>query len=185
MRAMIAFSLVCVSACTTSGQNSPPSQSPSDVEPVAVVSIHVDTHSFKSGEDIEITILLEAGRGGVYIPKEWGHFGGGIPGFSISLTTLSGRPAETCGGAADRGSRVHELSAKAVLDRDFIYLPAQHIVGLKTSIGCPTKQRGKYLINASYSPYLVDAESVAQLPETHGLVLKRVVQAKPVTISIY
>ena len=96
MRAMIAFSLVCVSACTTSGQNSPPSQSPSDVEPVAVVSIHVDTHSFKSGEDIEITILLEAGRGGVYIPKEWGHFGGGIPGFSISLTTLSGRPAEIC-----------------------------------------------------------------------------------------
>jgi hypothetical protein len=161
----------------------PPSQSPSNLEPMDVVSIHVDSHSFKSGEDIELTIFLEAGRGGVYIPKEWGRFGGGIPGFAIRLTTLSGRPAETCGGAADR-LLVHELSANSLLDRDFIYLPAQHIVGLKTSIGCPTKQRGKYLIDAFYSPYLVDAESVAQLPETHRLVLKRVVQAKPVAISI-
>jgi hypothetical protein len=72
-----------------------------------------------------------------------------------------------------------------VLDRDFIYLPAQHIVGLKTSISCPTNRSGKYLINAFYSPYHIDADEVARLPETRGLVLRKGLQAKPVAISIY
>lgn len=180
----IAFLLICVFACIVSGQESPPSPSASDLEPMAVASIHVDKHSFKSGEDIELTILLEAGRGGVYIPKWWGPFGGGIPGFSVSLMTLSGKEAETCGMATD-ASATHEPDPTFVLKRDFIYLPAQHIVGLKMTVLCPTKRRGTYLISGFYSPYHIDAERVGQLPDTHGLVLRKVVQAKPIAISIY
>ncbi len=65
MRTKVAFLLICVFAHTTLGQDSVPSQTASDLEPIAVATIHVDKHSFKSGEHIELTILLEAGRGGV------------------------------------------------------------------------------------------------------------------------
>jgi hypothetical protein len=176
--------LIWLFAYTTLGQDSGSSQTAASLEPIAVASIHVDKHRFKSGEMIELIVLLEAGRGGVYIPKEWGRLGGGIPGFAIELTTLSGEAAETCGSAADALPR-HEPDAKIVLNRDFVYLPAQHIVGLRTAVVCPTKRPGKYLINAFYSPTHIDADEVARLPETHGLVLRKSVQAKPVAISIY
>jgi hypothetical protein len=184
MRILVTFLLICGFAFATSGQDSVPSQTGPDFEPLAIASAHLDKHSFKSGEEIEVTVLLEAGPGGVYIPKWWGYRGGGISGFSVNLTTLSGERAELCAGAGDAFPK-HEPDATAVLNRDFIYLPGHHIVGLKTAILCPTKRPGKYLINASYSPYHIDADDVARLPETHGRVLKKGVQATPVTISIY
>lgn len=184
MRTRVAFLLICVFAYTTLGQDSVPSQTTSDLEPIAVATVHVDKHSFKSGERIKLIVLLEAGPGGVYIPKWWGELGGGIPGFSVRLTTLSGRVAETCGNAGD-ALPAHEPDATVVLKRDFIYLPDQHIIGLRTAIGCPTKRPGKYLIEAVYSPYHIDADEVARLPETQGLVLRKWVHAKPVAISIY
>lgn len=184
MRATIAFLLISAFPYTASGQDYVPSQSAPEPGPSATASIHVNKHSFKSGEDIEVIILLEAGPGGVYIPKGWGLMGGGIPGFSVCLTTLSGRPAETCGFAGDAWP-THEPDAKLVLRRDFIYLPAQRIIGLRTAIDCPTKKPGKYLVNAAYSPFQIDADEVARLPETHGRVLRKVVQAVPVAISIH
>jgi hypothetical protein len=184
MHTTIALLLICVFARSTSGHDSVPSQATADLEPIAVSTIHVDKHRFKSGEAITLTILLEAGRDGVYIPKTWGEMGGGIPGFSASLTTESGKQAETCGSAVD-GYQPSEPDPTVALNRDFIFLAGQHIVGLKTTIPCPTKRRGQYHINAFYSPTDINADKVAQLPETHGLVLQKSVQAKPVTISIY
>jgi len=184
MRAMIAFLAVCALVCSTSGRDFVPSQTPPGLEPLAVVSIHIDKHRFELGEAIEVTILLAAGPEGVYIPKGWGRAGGGIPGFFVNLTTLSGKGAETCGGSAD-ATPTHEPDPIIALNRDFIYLPAQHIVGLKTTLNCPPKRSGQYLINAFYAPTHGDAEKVAQLPETHRLVLREDVQANPVTISIY
>jgi hypothetical protein len=184
MRTSLALLSICLFACTAVGQDSVPSQTAPALEPTAVASVHIDKRNFKSGEKIKLTILLEAGGGGVYIPKWWGQSGGGMPGFSVELTTLSGRGAETCGSAADAWP-THEPDATVVLNRDFIYLPAQHLIGLKTAVNCPTKRPGKYLINAFYSPYHVDADEVARLPETHGLVLRKGVHAKPVAISIY
>jgi hypothetical protein len=184
MRVGIAFLLISVFAYATPAQDSASSQPARSVKPLAVASIHVDKHTFKSAEKIEVMILLEAGPGGLYIPKSWGFSGGGIPGFSVNLTTLSGEGAETCGSAAD-AAPTHEPDARVALNRDFIYLPARQIIGLKTSISCPTKRPGKYLINAFYSPYHIDADRVAQLPETRGLVLLKEVKAKPVAVSIY
>jgi hypothetical protein len=59
------------------------------------------------------------------------------------------------------------------------------MIGLKILIDCPTTRPGVYLINASYSPFHIDAGRIAQLPETHGLVLREGVRAKPVAITIY
>jgi len=184
LRTTIALVLICVLARATSGQNSLTSQTALGHEPIAVATIHVDRQRFKSGEVIHLTILLEAGRDGVYIPKGWGEVGGGIPGFGVRLTTPSGRPAETCGVAGDAW-QTPEPDPTVALKRDFIYLPARNIIGLETTLVCPTKRPGQYLIYASYSPYHIDADRVAQLPETRGLVLRKSVQAKPVTISIY
>lgn len=184
MRITIVLLLICAFACAISGQDSVRSQTATGHEPISVATIHLDKHRFKSGEAIGVTILLEAGHEGVYIPKSWGEFGGGIPGFGVSLTTLSSKEAETCGMDGDAW-QAPEPDPTVALRRDFIYLPAQNIVGLKTAIACPTKRPGQYLINAFYSPTHINADRVAQLPETHGLVLRKTVQAKPVTISIY
>jgi len=185
MHTRLTFLLVAAFAFSTSGQDSAPSQSTQDLEPIAIASIHVDKDSFKSGDDITLTFLLEAGPGGIYVPKWWGEMGGGIPGFAVSLETLSGRgAAQTCGVARDAFEK-HDPDAAAVLNRDFIYLPAQHIIGLRTRIDCPTKRRGKYLVRGFYSPFNMDADEVARLPETHGRVLRKIVQAQPVPISIY
>jgi len=184
MRTRIASLLISVFALTASGQNSPPSQFAPDFKPLAVASIHVDKHRFKSGEHIGVLILLEAGPGGVYIPKWWGLSGGDVAGFSVSLTTLSGEGAETCGFAADALPK-HQPDARVALNRDFVYLPDEQVVGLRTSVMCPTKQPGRYLISGRYSPYHIDADDVAQLPETQGRVLREALQAKPVAISIY
>jgi hypothetical protein len=184
MQIKAVFLLICGFAFATSRPDQVSSQTVPGFEPSAVASVHVDKHNFKSGEDIEVTVLLEGGPWGVYVPKWWGESGGGMSGFSVNLTTLSGTQAEACGHAADAFPE-HNPDAAAVLNRDFIYLPAQHIIGLKTAIYCPTKQPGKYLINAFYSAYHIDAYDVARLPETHGRVLKIGVQAKPIEISIY
>jgi hypothetical protein len=184
MRTTIALLLVSVFACTSWGQDSASSQPVPEVKLLAIASIHVDKHRFKSGEDIKVMILLEAGPNGVYIPKSWGVSGGGMAGFSVHLTTLSGEQAETCGSAAD-AAPAHEPDARVALKRDYIYLADRQVIGLRTTIDCPTKRPGKYLIEAFYSPYHIDSDRVAQLPETHGLVLQKEVQAKPVGVSIY
>ena len=171
-------------AFNASGNYSKPSQTLPRAEPAPIAWVHVDKYSFKSGEDIEVTILLEAGESGVYIPKWWGESGGGMPGFKAYLTTLSGNPAQTCGSAADAFKK-NEPDAKLVLNRDYIFLPAGQIVGFKTFLTCTPKRPGKYLITASYSPFHFDAEKVAKLPETHGLVLLKEVEAKPVTVRIH
>ncbi len=184
MYTRIAFLLISIFAYPTWPQDSVSSRPAPDVKATAVASIQVDKHKFKSGERIELTILLEAGPGGVYVPNRWGLSGGGIPGFSVHLTTPSGKGAETCGYAGDAWPK-HEPDAKAELNRDFIFLPAQQVIGLRTLIVCPTTQPGVYLIDGFYSPYHVDADAVAQLPETRGLVLRERVEAKPVAITIY
>ncbi len=61
MRAMIAFLLVCVLVCGTSGRDFVPSQTSPDREPIAVASIHIDKHRFKSGEDIQLMKLANPG----------------------------------------------------------------------------------------------------------------------------
>jgi hypothetical protein len=61
MRVGIAFLLISVFAYATPAQDSASSQPARSVKPLAVASIHVDKHTFKSAEKIEVMILLEAG----------------------------------------------------------------------------------------------------------------------------
>jgi hypothetical protein len=184
VRTHVAFILISVFAIINPCEASMFCQSAPGVTPFAFVSIQVDKHKFKSGDKIELTILLEAGPGGVYIPKTWGEYGGGLPGFAVRLTTLTGKGAETCGYAAD-AFPTHEPDPKVALNRDFVYLGPNQIIGRKTSIVCPTKQPGKYLIEGFYAPNHIDVDRVAELPETHGLVLREAVHADPVPITIY
>ncbi len=78
MRTSVVLLLISVFGCTTSGQEPASSQPAPNIKSIAVASIHVDKHRFKSGERIEVTILLEAGPNGVYVPKWWGRSDGGI-----------------------------------------------------------------------------------------------------------
>ena len=69
-------------------------------------------------------------------------------------------------GLAGDAGPTHEPDSIVALHRDFIYLPADQLIGLKTSIPCPTIQRASIYLTASSSPYYIDADRIAQLPET-------------------
>lgn len=151
--------------------------------PLAFVRILPAKHSFKVGEPIEVTVLLEAGQDGVYVAKTWGQAGGAVPGFFLWLETAAGKPAQTCGSSVDADPRPEPDDGKS-LQRHFIFLNQGEIIGWKTTIECPLQQRGNYRIVARYNPNKPETHRVASLPETKGLVLQQSVEAKPVEISI-
>ena len=182
MRIAVFILLILSLASRISAQDA--AASSSEERPLAVASIHVAKHKFKSGEDIDVTLLLEAGPQGVYVAKNWGGAGGGIPGFFLLLESRYGRAGQTCG-VAGEALPIAEPDAAKILDRNFIFLGSGQIIGWRTKILCPTHRRGKYWIRATYNPGLHSTNRVAELPETRGLVLAKPVDAKPEEISIY
>lgn len=147
------------------------------------MSIIPAKRSFKVGEPIEVTLLLEAGGRGVYLAKGWGGAGGGIPGFFVEIETLSGRGAQTCGFAAD-GLPTTDQDATTLLREHFVFVAPSQIVGWKTNVVCPPKRRGRYRVVASYSPGLPGTKDAARLPEAKGVVLTKSIHAKPFEIDL-
>jgi hypothetical protein len=181
MRAAFFLRMMLALALETLGQDLKASASET---PLAVVTIHVAKHSFKVGENIEVTLFLEPGPNGVYVSKEWGQAGGLITGFYANLETVGGRDTQTCGFAVD-GWKPPDPDATNSLERNFIFLRPGQLIAWRTILGCLTHRRGKYRIRASYNPREIDTERVAELPDTKGLVLRQPVEAKRVEVSIY
>jgi hypothetical protein len=155
--------------------------------PLATLKIEPKKHVYKRGENIGLSVILQPRGDGIYIAKEWGHAGGYIPGFWVTLKTLDGKTLETsaeiCEGVADAYSE-HLPPAEERLRTEFLYLPKGNFLGWETSIECLPKQPGRYWLEASYAPNVQQIESVARLPETKGLVRVDVVEAEPVEIVI-
>src|SRR5262249_46458829 len=149
----------------------------------AIVEVHLPKHEYIVGEEIGISVILRSAGEGIYIAKGWGEAGGNIPGFRVSLTTLDGKLAQSCG----RGSVADYVADTATpaqrLVAEFMYLPANNFIGWETNIPCPTTERGRYIVKALYEPNNPHTLSVAKLTSTHGCVITNTVEAKSVEIE--
>lgn len=150
----------------------------------AIVEIHLSKQAYSAGEDIELFVTLRPAGEGVYIANNWGAAGGNIPGFSVSLTTVDGKPAQSCGTGSVADYVGDTATAAQWLVAEFMYLPANNFIGWDTSIRCPPTERGKYIVKAFYEPNNRHTLSVAKLPSTQGRVITNAVEAKSVEIEI-
>jgi hypothetical protein len=148
------------------------------------VVIRMEKQLFKRGEGINVHVDLEAGAKGMYVAQGWGKAGDNVPGFSISLTTEDGRPAQTCGGESVAENAGPLPPPADVFKKNFIFVAAGQSVGYKETLACVTPLPGKYKVLASYHPDYPQTPEVAKLPEAHGLVLDHAVDAGPISIEI-
>jgi len=148
------------------------------------VVIHLEKQAFKPGEGINVHVALEAGAKGVYVAQGWGKAGDNIPGFSITLTTQDGRPAQTCGNEAIAENAGPLPPPAEVFKKNFVFMAAGQSVGYRETLECVTPLPGKYKVLVSYHPDYPQTPEVAKLPEAHGLVLDHAVEAEPIFIEI-
>lgn len=174
----------CILGMTGTAAWSQTSTHASSVVQLAVVEITPDKFIYAPGESISVRVVLKPTESGVYIAKEWGEAGGNIPGFNVGLKTLDGKWAQTCG----HGSVADYLGGLPEPDEwlltRFLYLPPGNFIGWHTTIECAPRQRGRYVLEASYVPNLPQTERVAALPQARGLVVLRKIDAQPVRIQI-
>ena len=150
---------------------------------LATVTIIPARNSFKLREPVAVTVLLEAGKEGVYVAKTWGPAGGAIPGFYVWMETLDGKRVQACEPIVD-GIPNEEPDPRTILERNFVFLGQGQVIGWSTTIPCAPRKRGKYLIQARYSPDRPLSQRVASLSEVRGRVVQNILDAKPVGIMI-
>jgi hypothetical protein len=100
----------------------------------AIVEIHLTKHEYIVGEEIVLSLILRPTGEGIYIANSWGEAGENIPGFRISLMTVDGKLAQSCG----RGSVADYFADAATpaqqLVAEFMYLPANNFIGWETDV---------------------------------------------------
>ena len=130
-----------------------------------LVQIKTDKRAYAVGERIRFTATLRNnGSTGVYISKSFSDAGGGIAGFYVTVTQLTGKPSgQGCVATGDKGwgeSRTPEQ----ILREDYFLLPPGGFVGFETEFtGCVVKNSGLYQAQATYSAQDVNIEKVRQV----------------------
>lgn len=150
----------------------------------AIVEIHLSKRAYAPGEEIELSLILKPVRDGIYIAKSWGETGGNIPGFRINLTTVEGRPAQSCGSGSVADYAADARTPSQLLDSEFMYLPAGRFIGWQTSVRCPPTKQGKYRLQALYEPNNPYTLRVATLPQAQGRVLTNTIESQPIEVEI-
>lgn len=153
-------------------------------EAIPRVVIHLEKQIFKPGEGISVHVDLEAGAKGMYVAQGWGKAGDNIPGFSISLITDDGRPAQSCGNESVADHAGPLPPPVETFKKDFVFVAAGQSVGYGETLECVTPLPGKYKVSVKYRPDYPQTLEVAKLPEAHGLVLDHVVEAESISIEI-
>lgn len=107
-----------------------------------------------------------------------------MAGFSAILTTLDGKPAQTCGHGAIADYIADDATPNQHLITEFMYLPHNTFIGWNTSIYCAPTHPGRYVVEASYEPNNPHTSQVATLSSTEGHVITNRAEAQPVEIEI-
>lgn len=157
---------------------------PHSTSALAMVVMQPSKLIYSVGESITATVSLVAGNKGVYISRHVGIAMGNVPGFSLWLEYLDGQSAQTCGGGGFRDIAGPLPSPADVLKNEFIFLKPSEERKSEMGISCPPNKPGAYRLRAAYSPNYPQTEKVADLPETHRLVLHNRIEADLVSIEI-
>jgi hypothetical protein len=146
------------------------------------VEVKTDKTDYAVGEAIYVTTTLaNVGNSVAYIAKTFFESGGGIAGFSVSVSQLTGKRAEHgCSRARDRFCLREARTLKQILQEDFLRLAPGAIVGYRfLYAGCVVAHSGTYEITSTYCACDCNTELVRSLPEYANQIARGALISKP------
>lgn len=155
----------------------------------ATVRIEITTNKrvYAVGEQIRFRVLLvNASSSATWISKAFWYSGGGVAGFQVNVTQLSGKPPSPCSAAfGDRFGPSEQRTPEQILKEDFILLGTGEAVGFEDQYSrCAKYHRGKYGIVAAYSASDLNQERVKSVEMNRALVLNGTYRSAPVDFEI-
>jgi hypothetical protein len=131
-------------------------QSPQKGRGLALV-VTTDKSVYHLGESVQIKFELknESSRP-VYIPKEWGRAGDGVPGFSEYVKQLRGpKSTRTCDPTAVSQRIRSREKPERLLEVFYLLLDQNQSVAYQMqAAGCETATAGQYRVQAEYLPWI-------------------------------
>jgi hypothetical protein len=163
---------------------------------LATITARVDKTVYLRGENIHVTLTLQAGSRGAYV-SEWskidspdgqdfpaGRVMGNASGFDIYLLTMGGKNALSVGhaGVADRWGPPQPPSER--FHKEFIFLKPGELQTWHGRADATPTTSGKYQVVGVYMPSYEQVHDLVQLPEARGLLIADVVRSAPVIITV-
>lgn len=153
---------------------------------LATLSLKIAKSKYKRGEAIRVTVLLVAGRNGVYVPDSFGDWLTTCDaGFTAYVLTIDGKNADPTrlgcaaswlhSGAETAESRLH----------NFTYLRPGETRVWQTALSTGAIMPDQYIVGAEYLSQRYMIEQVAKLPEVRGLMAMGRIVGKPMKIQIH
>jgi hypothetical protein len=154
------------------------------VERLAAVTATPSQKELKLGQDLGVTLTIEAGNRGAYVPnsfKDW--VDSCQSGFVVDIYSLQGDRASTgskgCGSSfLGPGPLAREML------KDYVFLKPGESRSWQTNVTQIRRSPGIYGIRAEYFSHQERIAEVAALPEVRGLMVIGHLPGKPVKIRI-
>ena len=151
---------------------------------LAVLRVKLAQSTFRAHQPIKVTLVLQAGPKGVYLPAYFGDFMATCEsGFSAVLLTEEGKAADT-GLRGCITSGLHSIDTPEAELSHFVYLKPGESRIWHTNLSTQTIPPGKYRLVAEYLADTYMIHDVAKLPQVHGLMAPGRISAAPVPILI-
>ncbi len=153
---------------------------------LATLTLKLGKSTYTTGEPVEATVTLTAGKNGVYLPNYFEDFKSTCrDGFSAEIFTDKGKIAGEGLHVGCAMSDAYGLGVTAESEfHNFIYLQPGETRVWKRTIPTTEIRAGSYKVFAEYLSYARLIEEVAKLPQVHGLMAIGHIIAKPVDIHI-
>src|SRR3954470_3154329 len=185
MKRSFALFLILLSGLAVSYAQIKPSAD--DRAPKLVLKMTVSKQVLKAAETLTVRFQMKnEGRFPVWVPKGWGQAGGGVPGFFVSVTQLSGTKKK-CPEMALDGVVDDDSDSADLLRKNYVLLNPESFIGWEQRIDpCFIANPGKYKIEGSYSPhfwYVSRKKPVDFSSEIYGVV-EQSIEAKSVLITV-
>jgi hypothetical protein len=152
---------------------------------LATVTARPDHFILRRGEDLGVTLTIQAGSRGAYMPNFFADWDQTCQsGFSVDIYTRRGDRASTsvhgcAGDALGPGPPAQDL-----LLTEYVLLKPGESRSWHTTLTNIRRSPGTYEIKAEYLSAQTRIAEVAVLPEVQGLMVVGHVHAKPVLIEV-
>ena len=150
------------------------------------VEIKTSKSTYAVDEPVRVTtVLRNTGNTNLYISKHFSEALGGMAGFFVSVTQLTGKPSKIgCVMAGDPFPRPDSRTAEQVLSEDYLLLPPGALVGFESQYrGCVVKYPGTYQVTAEYWGGF-DYNKVRQIADKGDQIVSGKFSSEPTTFRV-
>jgi hypothetical protein len=152
---------------------------------LATLAIRLQKSVYTEHEPVDVELVLQAGKKGVYLPSYFGDFMATCRnGFSTNLSTLGGKLAADspsgCGGSWLSSSNDTALGQL----HNFVHLSPGETRTWHTTLATTTLMPGQYRVIAEYLSFAYMMEEVSRLPQVGGIMAQGRITAPSVIVTI-